>query len=415
MTSRAVAFLITALLLYFFANQIQVGWIYVMSALMAGVVLAAWWLGRGALKGVTAERTIAPSDPPHEGEIVAVNLTFHNARSDSHIHTTEHCFFAEPEASARALQVFIPALTPRTPVSLQYEVLVDRRGLHEFPPLNFETPAPFGLFKRKRSLALPTRLLVYPEVKPLRRLTLFDRQPAVAHVQPRPGFGAEFIGVRPYRPGDSPRHIHWRSTARTNQLISKEFADDTQPGLTLVLDLFKHPFPITESKHTPFEWAIKIAASLGDYALRRGFALHLLADEAVLPPPNGPLSEIALMEYLARVQPTGTMHLGALLDNRPTQNFVAVVLPYPDPSVLESLIALHRRGVEVLTVILEPASFPGGQELEPTAAGMAGDLTASGIDSRLIRFGSEWLAQFEPAPMDRQSQTVDREIPAPVA
>jgi uncharacterized protein (DUF58 family) len=397
MTFRALTFLIVALLLYFFANQIQVGWIYVMAAIMAGVVPAAWWLGRGALKRIKAERKIEPTNPPHEGETVSVTLTFTNAQTDSHIRTTEQCPFAEPESPAKSLKVFIPSLSPRKPVQLKYETVVDRRGLHEFPPLKLETPAPFGLFRRKRLLLLPTRFLVYPEVRSLSRLSLFDRQPAVAHVYPRPGFGAEFIGVRPYRPGDSPRHIHWRSSARTNQLISKEFADDTQPGLTLVLDLFKHPAPSIDSKHTPFEWSVKIAASLGDYALKRGYALHLVADEATLAPPPGALSEIALLEYLARVQPTGIRPLIDVLTNRTTQTFVAVVLPYPDPAILESLSALHRRGIELLVVVLDPASFPHTSD-SPSAPSLVGTLTANAIEARLIQYGTDWLAQFDPSP-----------------
>lgn len=399
-TSRALTFVLTALLLYFFANQIQVGWIYVMAALMAGVVLAAWWSGRGALKGIRADRLISPGGPPREGETVSVRLAFHNTRSDSHVRATERCPLAEPGSAAAALPVFIPALPRQAPVELAYDVVADRRGLHEFPALQMETPAPFGLFRRRRLLPAPTRVLVYPEVRPLRRLALFDRQPTAALAQPRPGFGAEVIGVRPYRPGDSPRHIHWRSTARTGQLISKEFSDDSQPGLSLVLDLFQHPgsiqkpnAPVQNPKHTPFEWSVKIAASIGDFALRRGYSLHLLADEAALPPPTGPLAEIALLEYLARVQPTGRVRLPDVFVNRPARAFAAILLPWPDDSVVEPLVELKRRGVSLLAVVLDPASFPAGG---PSGRALAGALDGAGIDSRLIQFGSDWLGQFDP-------------------
>lgn len=399
-TSRAAAFLAAAALLYFFANQVQVGWIYVMSALMAGTVLGAWWLGRGALKGVTAERTIAPSNPPHEGDAVSVQLTFRNARSDSHIRTTERCPFAGPQTPAHTLSIFIPSLPANAPVQLNYDAVVDRRGLHEFPPLKLESPAPFGFFRRRRLLPLPTRILAYPEVRPLRRLALFDRQPAAVLARPRPGIGTEFIGVRPYRPGDSPRHIHWRSTARIGELISKEFADDTRPGLTLALDLFRHPYPPEGfepwgglKKHTPFEWTVKIAASIGDYTRRRGYALHLLADESAWPPPPGPLSPTALLEYLARVQPTGARNLQSLISSpqSPITSYFICLLPYPDDSVVESLVALRRRGCEVLAVVLDPESFPAGG---PPGAPLADGLAAAEIESQLIRFGRDWVEQL---------------------
>lgn len=394
-TSRTTAFLVTALLLYFFANQTQVGWIYVMTALMAGVVLAAFWLGRNALKGIGAERTVLPNEPPHEGEAVSVSLTFHNALTDSHIRTTEQCPFAEPESEAKRISIFIPSITRNAPVKLEYEVTADRRGLHEFPPLQLETPAPFGLFRRKRTLNVPTRVLIYPEVKPIRRLALFDRRPSALLSRPRPGTGTELIGVRPYRPGDSPRHIHWRSVARVGQLISKEFADDSQPGLTIALDL--HNASIPESKHTPFEWAVKIAASIGEDAMRRGYALHLLADNTAWPPPPGPISRTALMEYLARVQPTGNTSLADLLANNQNliTNYLVCILPTPDDSVLEPLLALKHQGIETLVVVLDPNSFPnGGAGGEP----VAGTLVGNGFDTRLIQFGTDWATQLQDAP-----------------
>ena len=390
-TSRTLAFLVTASLLYFFANQTQVGWIYVMAAFMAGTVLAAWWLGRNALKRITADRTIAPSDPPHEGDAVTVSLTFRNTRSDSHIRTLERCPFADPHTPTHPIPIFIPSLPTNAPIRLEYDVTVDRRGLHEYPPLKLESPAPFGLFRRRRPLPLPTRLLVYPEVRPLRRLALFDRQPAALLAHPRPGIGTEFIGVRPFHSGDSPRHIHWRSVARTQQLISKEFADDTQPGLTLALDLFRHPYPQTDSKHTPFEWAVKIAASIGDYAHRRHYHLHLLGDDSAWPPPPGPLSATALLEYLARIQPTGALTLADVLTNRATQTFVAALLPWPDESAVESLVALRQRGCEVLAVVLDPDSFPASGL---SGRALADGLTSAGIESRLIRHGSDWVSQL---------------------
>ncbi len=370
---------------------------YVMAALMAGVVLAAFWLGRNALNGISVERKVLPTDPPHEGETVSVTLTFRNTRTDSHIRTTEQCPFAEPDSEAKRISIFIPAMTREEPAKLDYEVVVDRRGLHEFPPLQLESPAPFGLFRRRRTLNVPTRVLIYPEVKPIRRLALFDRRPSALLSRPRPGTGTELIGVRPYRTGDSPRHIHWRSVARVGQLISKEFADDSQPGLTIMLDL--HKLPISDSKHTPFEWAVKIAASIGEDAIRRGYALHLLGDAGTWPPPPGPISRTALMEYLARVQPTGSSTMADMLANNQSliTNYLVCILPTPETAVIEPLLALKHRGIETLTVILDPASFPKGVG-SPAGAPMAGSLAHAGFDTRLIQFGTDWASQLQDTP-----------------
>lgn len=44
---------------------------------------------------------------------------------------------------------------------------------------------------------------------------------------------ADVRGVRPYRPGDSIRSVHWRSTARRRELMVREY--DAAPALELVL------------------------------------------------------------------------------------------------------------------------------------------------------------------------------------
>lgn len=402
-TSRAASFLLAALALYFFANQTQIGWLYVMSALLAGTVLAAWWLGRNILRHITADRTVGqdgilPNDAElYESDTVTVGLTLRNTgrASAALVRAAEHCPLMPSDAPS--LQLFIPSLPANGSVRLDYEVIIDRRGLHEFPPLKLTTRTPFGFFQRKRTLPAPTRVLVYPELRRLRRLSLLDRQPAAQLTHPRAGLGTEIIGVRPFRSGDSPRHIHWRTVARTGQLASKEFADETQPGLTLALDLFAHPYSNSNSKHTPFEYAVKIVASIGDYALRRNYPVHLATDSSAWPAPSGAVTRIALLEYLARIQPVGENKLADVLNNRPAQTFVAVLLPWPDSTVVESLVALRHRGLEVLAVLLDPESFPSGG---PSARALADELSALGIESRLVKFGEDWadgLADTKPA------------------
>ena len=342
-TARTVTFLITAFSLYLFANQTQVGWTYVMSALLAGAVLASWWLNRRALRGIQAQRRVgdAPNAELYEGDRVTVRLALRNMgrASVAQIRTTERCPLAAPDGAEREMDLFVPSLPARRDgVYFEYQVALYRRGLHEFPPLELASCAPFGFFRRRRRIAAPTRVLVYPEVRPLRRLSLLDHRLALEVAHPRAGRGTEILGVRPFRSGDSPRHIHWRSVARTGRLISKEFVDESRPGLTLVLDVCGHPYPPTESKHTPFEWAVKIAASIGDYTQRRGYPLYLVADDEAWPAPIGPLTRWALLEYLARVQPTGERKLAHVLDQGlpPTCPCAVVILPWPDPTALEA-------------------------------------------------------------------------------
>src|SRR5690242_9010006 len=119
-TARARTFLVAAGVLYLFANQTQVGWLYAMSALLAGVALAGVWLGRGALNGIAAERC-AGSNPDaelFEGDSISIELALrHEGRiGAAQVHVTERCPLAAPDAPQCKITMFVPSLLPRAPV-----------------------------------------------------------------------------------------------------------------------------------------------------------------------------------------------------------------------------------------------------------------------------------------------------------
>jgi uncharacterized protein (DUF58 family) len=388
-TGRARTFIIAAFVLYLFANQTQVGWIYVMSALMGGAVLAAGWLNRGSVRGISIERRITEREDYHEGEDVIINFSLHNAGGigKAQLRAAETCPLAAPDSPQAQIQMFVPVLPLLASVEFDYTVVIDRRGLHEFLPVKLSSRAPFGFFEKHTAVTTLTRLLVYPEIKPLACLTLLDRRLVAQLSQQRAGLGYEVLGVRPFRSGDSPRHIHWRSVARTGNLMSKEFADEAQPGLTLVLDLYHHPYSQTQTKHTPFEYAVKAAASIGEYALRQGYPLYLLNDQEVMPVPRTAITWSSLMQVLARVQPNGTLPLADLIRQGVTQASVAVVMAWPDPAVVEPLVNLRRRGADILVVLVEPDSFP---DSGVSAQALADQLLGEGLDVKLLPFGQDW-------------------------
>ncbi|MEP7287004.1 MAG: DUF58 domain-containing protein [Chloroflexota bacterium] len=408
LTVRARMFLAAAGVFYLFANQTQVGWLYVMSALLAGTVLAGCWLSRGTLRHIAGERQVGSNADAevYEGDDVNIDLTIRQdgRSSAAQLRLNESCPLAAPESKQHSMAIFIPTLPANSAVKFDYSVSLYRRGVHDFPAVKLASRAPFGFFQQRRELPISTRVLVFPEVRPLHHLDLLDRQLSPQLPRPRAGTGYEVMGVRPFRNGDSPRHIHWRSVARTGQLVSKEFADEAQPGLSLVLDLFQHPYPVTDSKHVPFEWAVKCAASIGEYARLKGYPLHIVADDDVLAAPVGAVSRWALLQYLARVQPTGIATLPRVLGRQALQTFAAVILPWPDRAIVEPLLELHRRRVEVLAVVIDPQTFPSGGLSTPSAAPLVDELRALGIETCYIRFtqdGEDWAQQLSEGALER--------------
>jgi uncharacterized protein (DUF58 family) len=393
-TGRLTTFIVTALLLYFAANQTQVNWLYVMAALIAGVIPAAWWLNRVALRGLEGERRMGDDDGTdlHEGDSFDVSLILRaSQRNLAQVTFTEVCPLAPPDAEEHSMTVFAPRITREAPAILNYTTTIYQRGLYSFPNVQLATRVPFGLFQQQGTLTVSSDVLVYPEIRPLERLSLLDRQPAAYLVNNRAGMGNEVLGVRGYQPGDSPRHIHWRSVARTGRLVSKEFAEETQPGVSIVLDRYLPPTQGQHAKHNPFEWSVKAAVSIAEYAYRRHYPLHLHADPAGTPTPHGAVTWDALMQYSARVGSRRERRLPALLEAGGFRPFVAVIVSTPDADLLAPLVGLKNSGARVMVVVVNPTTFPMGGD----AGGWLVDaLRAEDIDAHELRYGEDWAVQL---------------------
>jgi hypothetical protein len=129
--------------------------------------------------------------------------------------------------------------------AVNFQVVPQRRGFYEWKPLHVSTAYPFGLFRR--SLVVPPEektTLVLPMMGKLddrqfRRWLRTSQRIANQLTRERPRRSmapADFYGIRNYRSGDSPRWIHWRTTARVGQPMVREFEEPPQQHLTVILE-----------------------------------------------------------------------------------------------------------------------------------------------------------------------------------
>jgi uncharacterized protein (DUF58 family) len=124
---------------------------------------------------------------------------------------------------------------------------------------------PLGLMERSFELGQVEQLIVYPRVGRLKagwRRTADRGETVAEHVPVRAGTGDdEFHRLREYRGGDNPRDIHWRTTARRNELMVREFQPNRRQNLLLVVDLWLPPAPQSADLER-VELAISFAATI---------------------------------------------------------------------------------------------------------------------------------------------------------
>jgi uncharacterized protein (DUF58 family) len=118
------------------------------------------------------------------------------------------------------------------PVS--YEVTYRRRGLHTIGPVSFVARDVLGLATRRFSVGETDDVLVYPRVHDLSSRARRDL--VAIHDTAESSDRDEFDRLRQYVRGDSLRDVHWKSSAKREDLVVKEFtADNRSRTLTLLL------------------------------------------------------------------------------------------------------------------------------------------------------------------------------------
>ncbi|MEX2425952.1 MAG: DUF58 domain-containing protein [Thermomicrobiaceae bacterium] len=161
---------------------------------------------------------------------------------------------------------------PYERVRRRYRVICPRRGFHGFGHTYLKTGDIFGFSSIEKRFDRKDAMIVYPQIVPVTELGLPPKQPFGDErpIRPLVEDPLRFRGVRPYSPGDSPRHIHWRATARTGAVQSKQFEPSSLPTLAMFLDVntFEHFWEGLDPER--LELAISATASLAAHGLDIG-------------------------------------------------------------------------------------------------------------------------------------------------
>ncbi|MEZ4272551.1 MAG: DUF58 domain-containing protein [Myxococcota bacterium] len=190
------------------------------------------------------------------------------------------------------------------------------------------------------------------EVENLQLLSRQAAQGALAgsHRSLRRGSSIEFSEHKVYTPGDDVRHIDWRAFAKTDRFHVKQYEDETNLRVEILLDHSgSMAFTSAESRYTKLAYAKVIAGALSYLALRQGDALGLLTFAAEvsseLPARASSSHLLEVMTRLAQLSAsdtTGIVHsLDHFAQSRRVRTVSVVISDLFDPNP-ELLTAFRR-------------------------------------------------------------------------
>ncbi|WP_372735660.1 DUF58 domain-containing protein [Nocardioides sp.] len=170
----------------------------------------------------------------------------------------------------------LPLVPPRGERSETIEVPPLPRGVHLIGPVRHLRNDALGLLRVRRSWAGAQELLVRPRLTRLREFDpgLISDLDGVPSDHPASSDLA-FHALREYVRGDDLRHVHWRSSAKADTLLVRQYVETRRSEAAIVLD----DRPSAYADEAEFEVAVSVAASLAVRALRDDFEVSLICGD----------------------------------------------------------------------------------------------------------------------------------------
>jgi uncharacterized protein (DUF58 family) len=193
----------------------------------------------------------------------------------------------------------VPPLRAASVATSGYRVPTSTRGLVRVGPLRLVVSDLLGLARSAVTIAGSDEIVVAPRtlVVDMPELGRGPLGKALLESARRLGPG-DFHGLREYAVGDELRSIHWRASARTDDLMVKEFSVEDLRRCTVVFD----PSPGVHGEDRNFEHGVTSAASLVSSAMRAGLATRFVTADGI--DLRGPEVVHTTQRVLARIEPS---------------------------------------------------------------------------------------------------------------
>ena len=260
-----------------------------------------------------------------------------------------------------------------TGISWRYPLHCRKRGFYTLGPIRVTSGDIFGFYPRSANQLITDQVIVYPRIFPITRLALPSLQPIGETQAERRIFADPIrtIGVRDYSPHDSLKYVHWKASARHQNLQVKVFEPTTtlKTALFLAVDSFRGE-GISEDD---FELAVSTAASVANFIVQRRSQAGLFANSAfpgseqpIRIPPGGSLHQlITILEALAKVTSSPSGSFAEFLQEEwghfPWGTTIVLVISRPPETLPELIVRIKEAGYKLVVLQIGEQGSSGAE------------------------------------------------------
>jgi uncharacterized protein (DUF58 family) len=239
--------------------------------------------------------------------------------------------------------------------------MTEKRGIIPVGPLQLEQRDPLGLLRSRQDFGESRTLVVHPRVHPVPALPSGVIQSLDGPTADSALTGSiTFQSLRHYVFGDDLRRVHWKSTARTGDLMVREHVDTSRASIAVLINSRHDAY----NSDNDFEEVLDAAASLAVAATAVRFPISLFDGTVVRA--SSDRSPEGLLDQLALVQREDGQPFDAMLDQVSAQRFHDTLVVFSgqiSQSELSALSSAKQRFSTVVAVVIRAdiATRPTGR------------------------------------------------------
>lgn len=376
------AWIVIALILTLLALALDNAFFTAAAALIFTITGLCWLWSRFSFGGLYYNRHFSERRA-FTGETVDLRLEVHNRKLlpltwlnvvdmfPADLPVQDKDLMTNPTTHQSELRTFW-MVGPFQRIHRRFSIQCAQRGFYKYGPAHLHTGDGFGFFSRRAVLPAEERLIVYPRLYTVADLRLPTRNPfgesrAKGRLFEDP---LRTVGIREWQPADSLRRVHWKATARNQEMLSRVYEPSEEQQVLLFMNV------ATMKRHWHGyipelqERTISVTGSLAALAAEERLPVGLIANGALpesdqslrLLPGRNPGQLVRILELLAAVTPFATANIEDMLLQEavraPWGATLVVVTAIAHEGLLAALLDLAAAGrrVVLFTLAEEPPS-----------------------------------------------------------
>jgi len=301
---------------------------------------------------LSASHLVTPSqlDPGTTGRVVLLIGNSGSARTGA-------LEISEPPTAdlTEGVRCLVPPLRPGHRAQTDYQLNAVRRGRFLLGPPSVRVGDPFGLWEEHRTLHVRSEVLVVPTVVALGGMPISagSRSAAADRAMTGATGGDPDVGIRHYRSGDDIRTIHWRASARHDELMVRLEEPVSHGGAVVMLD-HRAGAHAGEGAYSSLETAVTLAASISLHLLTADHQMRLTTHNgSVLASGRDIEDDVLAALAVVEADRTGSLAAGSVKGS----GLIIAILAALDLPSARLLTAARRRGTNGIAMLLDTDSW----------------------------------------------------------